>query len=224
MNAMTWDPRWQSDDYAYLRPLCLAWAEEANLDAARLVEEIYKAVLLGKFDHDGALMSDGRRASGVGIGERAEGFTDTARFQPGKNIERDVENLLAGSNELYVGAVSAAPFLVITRRAVQRHAADNGLSLPYWWSTDVTSCVEIALPEEPTKALKRGRPSVMPLMEGELRRRAGEGFLLPTQIEEMRDLLRWFTKKHPDAQYTPAVKTLTRKLGPLYKALNSAPK
>jgi hypothetical protein len=221
---MSWDPRWQIDDYAYLRPMCLAWADEGELDAAKLVGEMCEWTLLGKFDHEGAPTSDGRRGPGVGIAERSEGLTDIVCFQPGKVIEQDVKLLLRGAGGRYVGALSMAPFVVITASAVRRYASESKLPLPSWWSTDELPYAALTPPDETILAPSRGRPSEIPKILNELRRRAQEGSILPTQMEEMRELHRWFTSQNPNNKYTPKLGTLRRKLGPEYRALNPAPK
>lgn len=46
---------------------------------------------------------------------------------------------------------------------------------------------------------RTGRPSSMPLLAEELRRREEGGTALPGGLEEARELLAWLAAKHPDA-------------------------
>ena len=63
-----------------------------------------------------------------------------------------------------------------------------------------------------------GRPSMMPEIEAEMRRRAGAGQLRTTLSAESKVLARWAQATHPD-EGPPRAESIERRLGKLYQEL-----
>jgi hypothetical protein len=63
-----------------------------------------------------------------------------------------------------------------------------------------------------------GRPSMMPKIEAEMRRRAAAGQLRPTLSVESKVLASWAQTTHPD-EHPPRAKSIQRRLGRLYQEL-----
>ena len=64
-----------------------------------------------------------------------------------------------------------------------------------------------------------GRPSVMPMIEAEMRRRAARGLIEGSLGREAKVLASWAQQEFADA-HVPKPKSIEKKLGPIYKELN----
>jgi hypothetical protein len=66
--------------------------------------------------------------------------------------------------------------------------------------------------------VRPGRPSVMPMIRAEMRRRAARGLIEESLGREARALASWAQQRFADA-HVPKPKSIERKLGPVYKEL-----
>jgi hypothetical protein len=92
------------------------------------------------------------------------------------------------------------------------------------FSASATATLEIA-PSGPTSTIYRtgvaGRPTSIPIVRREMRRRAANGHLLSSLTAEVRALLQWLEENHPDAAPLTQ-KTAANALRDEYKELRAS--
>jgi hypothetical protein len=84
--------------------------------------------------------------------------------------------------------------------------------------TAVSTTVEAPDLDILPEARPPGRPSMMPRIEAEMRRRAAAGQLRTTLSAESKVLASWAQTTHPDER-PPRAKSIQRRLGRLYQEL-----
>jgi hypothetical protein len=100
---------------------------------------------------------------------------------------------------------------ILVRRATEADQEPTAVS---------TTVEEIPVPDSDTvpEARPPGRPSMMPKIEAEMRRRAVAGQLRPTLSAESKVLASWAQTTHP-GERPPRAKSIQRRLGRLYQEL-----